>query len=202
MNVTVAWACAYMWRQIIAITAPMGHPVSQLFPSRWRIAVPPDWPAQPAEELAMGSAWYTMGTQQTLRDHTSYVLHEFRFGFPMKSLSCYRVDSGMGATWSQSWSYAAPFARSGSYPLPTRLLWSGFLLNSVVYALFLWLPLAGFVVARRALRLRRGLCPECAYPLGASPICTECGARQAAGPLVARGRIVSHPGGRRLLGSP
>ncbi len=28
---------------------------------------------------------------------------------------------------------------------------------------------------RRFLRVRRGLCPTCAYPMGESAVCTECG---------------------------
>jgi hypothetical protein len=29
---------------------------------------------------------------------------------------------------------------------------------------------------RRHSRLKRGLCPACAYPVGESGVCTECGA--------------------------
>ena len=40
----------------------------------------------------------------------------------------------------------------------------------------LWLLLPGPFVLRRFLRLRRGLCPRCAYPMGMTDTCTECGA--------------------------
>ncbi len=33
----------------------------------------------------------------------------------------------------------------------------------------------GPFVLRRFLRVRRGLCPKCAYPIGESLVCTECG---------------------------
>ena len=33
----------------------------------------------------------------------------------------------------------------------------------------------GPFVLRRFLRVRRGLCPKCAYPMGESSVCTECG---------------------------
>jgi hypothetical protein len=63
--------------------------------------------------------------------------------------------------------------------LPLRPLWPGFLLNTLFYAailgLFFFIP--GRV--RRTLRLRRGLCPVCAYPRGANDACTECGAPQS-----------------------
>jgi hypothetical protein len=51
--------------------------------------------------------------------------------------------------------------------------------------MFLIAPLAdvyliGFLIGGREpsaeCRLKRGLCPECEYPIGTSPVCTECGA--------------------------
>ena len=60
--------------------------------------------------------------------------------------------------------------------LPLRPLWPGFIINTLFYALLLWLLFFAPFAARRMLRRRRGLCEKCAYPLGVSPICTECGA--------------------------
>ena len=58
----------------------------------------------------------------------------------------------------------------------SRILWPGFAINTIFYAAMLWLLLAvpGFV--RRRIRTRRGQCPACAYPIGTSNVCTECGA--------------------------
>ncbi len=56
-------------------------------------------------------------------------------------------------------------------PIPLGVVWPGFIVNMVFYAVLLWLP---FVV-RRWGRVRRGLCPKCAYPMGESVVCTECG---------------------------
>jgi len=59
--------------------------------------------------------------------------------------------------------------------LPIQPLWMGLALNSVVFALML----SGFSLVagriRGRFRLRRGVCPSCAYPIGTSPNCTECG---------------------------
>ena len=59
--------------------------------------------------------------------------------------------------------------------LPFRPLLGGFALNTIFYAAILWLLIPGPFAFRRFLRLRRGLCPRCAYPIGASAACTECG---------------------------
>ena len=59
--------------------------------------------------------------------------------------------------------------------LPTRLLFPGFALNTLFYATLLWLLIPGPFTLRRFLRVRRGLCPKCAYPVGDSGVCSECG---------------------------
>ena len=59
--------------------------------------------------------------------------------------------------------------------LPLRPIWPGFASNTIFYAALLWLLIGALFVLRRFLRLKRGLCPKCAYPVGESPICSECG---------------------------
>ncbi len=177
VNVGVAWSCAYWWCQIIAISSPMGHRSAQLSPTPWRVTVPADWPQRPNRESASGSAWYAFVDQiSVVEGHNTYFLSEFRFGFPAKSLSCYELSSGRPSTpWSPSWSFAMELAPGGSYPLPTRPLWLGFAANTVFYATLLALLMRGPFALRRFLRVRRGLCPKCAYPMGESSICSECG---------------------------
>ncbi len=63
-----------------------------------------------------------------------------------------------------------------SQGLPWRPLWPGFAINTIFYATLLWLLIPGLFALRRFLRVRRGLCPNCAYPTGESSVCTECGA--------------------------
>lgn len=64
--------------------------------------------------------------------------------------------------------------------LPLAPLWLGMLANTILYASGLWLAwfvkaLRPFTLLRRW-RVRRGLCPACAYPMGTTDVCTECGA--------------------------
>ena len=59
--------------------------------------------------------------------------------------------------------------------LPFRPIWPGFAINTVFYAGVLWLLFAAPFALRRRRRIKRGLCPKCAYPVGASDVCTECG---------------------------
>ncbi len=59
--------------------------------------------------------------------------------------------------------------------LPLLPIWPGIAVNTLFYATLLWLLLLGRFALRRFLRVRRGLCPTCAYPIGESSVCTECG---------------------------
>jgi hypothetical protein len=48
-------------------------------------------------------------------------------------------------------------------------------INSVFYAATIWLLFVAPFALRRHLRIRRNLCLHCAYPVGVSKVCTECG---------------------------
>jgi hypothetical protein len=64
----------------------------------------------------------------------------------------------------------------GSPPhVPLRPIWPGFSVNTLFYAALLWIPIAARSRLRRMLRLRRGCCARCGYPIGKSAVCTECG---------------------------
>lgn len=60
--------------------------------------------------------------------------------------------------------------------LPLRPIWPGFAINTVFYSAILWMLFAAPRALRRKRRLKHGLCPACAYPIGSSHVCTECGA--------------------------
>ena len=59
--------------------------------------------------------------------------------------------------------------------LPLRPIWPGFAINTILYASILWVMFFTPGKVRRTIRRKRGLCRGCAYPVGASPVCTECG---------------------------
>src|SRR5262245_59506918 len=59
--------------------------------------------------------------------------------------------------------------------IPLHPVWPGFAFNTLFYAAFLWLLFAIPFAVRRRRQAKRGLCPDCGYPIGTSPMCTECG---------------------------
>jgi hypothetical protein len=62
------------------------------------------------------------------------------------------------------------------HALPLRPLWPGFAINTIFYGALVWALFALPFLIRRKLRIKRGLCPACAYPVGTNESCTECGA--------------------------
>jgi hypothetical protein len=84
------------------------------------------------------------------------------------------------------WPSEEAFAQSGKLAitsqrdsLPMVPIWPGFAINTIFYAGVLWMMFAIPGTIRRRRRLKRGLCPNCAYPIGTwgGEVCTECGAR-------------------------
>ena len=112
----------------------------------------------------------------------------FAWGWPLLSLWCeyedvevnpfitpriYRVHGGIETSLERIKlvTYGGPYARV----LPLRPIWTTFAVNTLFYAALLWGLIPGPFAMRRLIRRRRGLCPKCAYPMGESTVCTECG---------------------------
>ena len=91
-------------------------------------------------------------------------------GIPIKNVYPDRTPPGRapsGATYNDGfWDVRV---------LPVRPIWRGFAINTLFYATLLWLLICGPFALRRLLRVRRGLCPKCAYRMGESGVCSECG---------------------------
>jgi len=88
--------------------------------------------------------------------------------------SRYCVVLPLARTWakgdfaSYQWSLNPP-----ALPLcPIRM---GFAINTLFYAAILWTMFAVPLALRRRRRVKRRLCPACAYLIGTSSVCTECG---------------------------
>lgn len=109
-----------------------------------------------------------------------FVMH----GWPFRALA-FTVDNGpLGPNirTPPTYSMAVTVGTRSKGPvwLPLRPLWPGFAVNTALYAGAL-VPLSAVPGAlRRRRRIRRGLCPECKYPVGMREVCTECGANVAA----------------------
>jgi hypothetical protein len=109
---------------------------------------------------------------------------ERSIGLPLLALRCriwwWQIDSYLHIVrvdwaWHPSDQSGVVREIDGRTFLPLRPIWPGFAINTLFYAAILWLLFALPGALRRWRRIKRGLCPACAYPVGASDLCTECG---------------------------
>lgn len=68
-----------------------------------------------------------------------------------------------------------PFDPHTSSVVPLFPWWPGFILNTIFWSLVAAWIARLFRFARWGKYLSRGQCPKCKYPIGAKPVCPECG---------------------------
>ncbi len=188
VNVGVAWGCL-LWSPMIPSSPHGGEKFPKLGPgASWPTSVPGDWPLPSYGSWDYGWFMSTGGFGGYIPKDPEgrpreYGLSIFRYGVPFRALEFAALVSTDRISSSRS--FALEFAalmstdiisssRSFGF-IPLRPIWVGSALNTVFYAALVWLLFAGVSTLRRFLRVRRGLCPKCAYPMGESAVCTECG---------------------------
>ena len=121
------------------------------------------WIAEQLEEIRLGTVYAQIG--------------EHAHGWPLLSLRCdFRIRFTTPNTPVVE--FNGGLESDGRYKrvIPYHPIWPGFAINTIFYAAILWVVFFVPGKVKRTLRRRRGMCPACAYPIGTSPVCTECGA--------------------------
>ncbi len=184
VNVAVAWGCVFTAG--LTLVSPVfdsfGSPVGRILgpyvdvsSSEWRWVEAFD--ADTGQVTRFGTAFEFHDTGYHF--HTIAATDDavwlgpnitmVKCGWPfdaMTGASLLRVDLDREYCWTLR-------TNRGTYPL--QPIWPGFAINTILYAVILWLLFATPFALRRWRRMRRGLCAKCAYPVGESAVCTECG---------------------------
>jgi len=192
VNVGVAWGCA-LWRPLpLASTTAPGRCFiyedgrvawfvwSNHMQGAWHVRSTTDMRhAAPADASYLfekdDPSWkLPPWTQPRQGDPGRLVeVQDGAWGWPWVSVRMHyskAIDSIQPVVWKHQMKLKLAWERE--FILPLKPIPSAFAMNTLAYALVIWLALA----ARRSNRIRRGLCPACAYPVrGESPNCTECG---------------------------
>jgi len=175
VNIAVAWGCSIWshptnvrelsWEEALGLVTeytPPGEPVEV------------GWPVQgDGFGMSFSTSWH-LGS---LPD-----VSEGRCGWPTR---CLRMGVWIPKSNGDSAHIVNGIRLSSGKLLPLRPIWPGFAINTLFYAAIVF---AAPVKVRRRRRIKRGLCPNCAYPIGAGEICSECGQRL---PVQANASIVS-----------
>lgn len=179
LNLGVAWALAaqpYTGRGTGMVAADARARIDAAFPGAPNLLA----------SFTVGSEFESPGRRTVLclapqdgTPRTNVMLQETTAGWPLPAVEGRLHFDGRRETLH----HAFRLQTSGGGPerlIPLRPQHWGFAVNTIVWGLVAWL--AALVVRRgvghllrRRHRIRRGLCPRCGYPVGRSPVCTECG---------------------------
>jgi len=171
VNVAVAWGCAVMAPQPRASADALAQIYNNEF---W--GYPERWPNEfDTKTLGFTRTEMKLGRDSRSSDGAWLSSYRVEAGFPMVVLSG-TLHGRYHAQRILEGPHESMLAVSEAVVLPLHPVFPGFLINTLFYALLLWLLFCAPFALRRVLRRRRGLCGMCAYPVGASPVCTECGA--------------------------
>ena len=166
VNVAVAWAL------VMSSDTASGDLAA---PSHWQSRWPFESPRPNLDFIVM----YGLGSREGFAMNDQCMVWFGEAGWPSLSVSgssWHRINERALIVESINnglWRKADDELMSG---VPFQPLWPGFAINTVFYAFILWLVFAAPFALRRRRRIKRGLCPNCAYPVGTNEVCTECGA--------------------------
>ena len=190
VNVTVAWGIV-----LRSSVPPVGRPFERVSGvSAWPRPVPDDWPLPEAQKSARSWGLSELKTLANVAPMSPLPLKGtwvavgmtlFRAGWPCRSLEAdfqgrAIYDLPLQIEWRYSLTLPEPLTiirrEEARYrPLPYRPLWLGLAANTVFYAAVIWLLISGPFVLRRIIRVKRGRCVKCGYPVSESAVCSECG---------------------------
>ena len=173
VNVAVAWGC--VWRGYHKNST--AHRPTEDDIRWWYAHVPEDFPISPWEVdethdfgvngTMMFEGWDSPNFSNSMR---------IRAGLPMRALEgSIWADDSKGQVPKIEWQLM--IVLNDQRILPLYPLFPGFTINTIFYAVILWLPFAPFQL-RRYMRVKRGLCLKCGYDLrgiSGGEVCPECG---------------------------
>lgn len=200
ITIAVAWACVLQPGVVIGARQVFYDRGDAATARGWPAAVPSDWPlpTDVAEWRCTGISVRTADIfagndpKRDLKKYNYFGVTVHRAGWPFLALRCTRFSPGsidgrlipgFGSLKFQSLEAGLLYDRRrpdgvayvvGWIPLRPTL---GFVADTAFYALLLWLPNRGLLLARTLLRRRRGACLACGYSLvgAAHSVCPECG---------------------------
>ena len=192
VNVAVAWGCV-LWSGRIPDPGPF---VDISDPFAWPRDVSADWPA--AQKQTMSRSWcltllltIAHAPMQAPNPPPGTVLGwgmtVFQAGWPYRALESKHVQVNVtGGRVPLDFKPAVTLPANLQFlkvnearyrTLPLRPTWPGFAINTIFYAMLLWLMMFASFSLRRTIRRKRGHCIKCGYDLRGAEheVCPECG---------------------------
>jgi hypothetical protein len=157
----------------------------------WRVASASD---SPSDGVAALPAWGRRLFARVPSESETQTIIAIASGWPMRSfvarfdVTIEQIDFNRPPVYLVGQVHGGMVLHNGKAPssgtkrlwdsmtvLPLYPVWSGLVINTLCLASVLWLLFGAPFALRRALRMKNGQCPRCAYPVAESEVCTECG---------------------------
>jgi len=182
VNIAVAWGCAWASADTDWLIASPLHHLDDDDADWWRNHV------GPVEDTSVWRA--TTAREPGVEVHYLFWVSGSRTAIAIRVWAGWPAFCLTGARWEvyeRETSNLSPVSDWGqsikallSDVSLVEPIWPGFLLNTIFYAIIVWLLIPGPFVLRRLIRIRRGRCPKCGYDLRGQP--PEAGAGAVRGP--------------------
>jgi hypothetical protein len=197
INVAVAWGCALYSPWWFAKSWAMSSAWNDSWFAWWRA----NYPFPHVVELPR--APFSMSVIRATGIEIAHISNGAATSQMPPYVTAWRVQCGMpfasltGSRWSYShenlpefkdcegrfiefagrrtWRAEIDWILNGGRIVPFKPLWPGFAINTIFYAAIVFALFAVPGAIKRWRRIKRGLCVRCAYPLGTSGVCSECG---------------------------
>jgi hypothetical protein len=175
LNILVAGICAqFSQRPICTIAVARKVAIDKIM--KEANPTPPIWP----EFTVTGRGVTIVGRYPAIGgpyDERAAIVVHLSAGWPMRSMSAETAYNGQWTDPSprlQLFDKPGPLGNLIGREMPLTPAWPDFAVNTLFYA-----AMCGFVIVpglvRAAVRRHRHQCAACGYPIGTSPVCTECG---------------------------
>jgi hypothetical protein len=186
VNVAVAWG---YWIPRMWVSSRLIRGDEKLDPQvtleLWRQYALPHWVMPPTHGHRVSNALFRVEHveryfQPLGRTNPTFLsVSHFKYGWPCRSMHAFTYSENLKRT--EKYAIMLVIEQGDIYHERKALialmpLWPGFAINTIFYAATLWVLFFAPGTIRRIIRRKRGLCPACAYPVGTSDVCTECGA--------------------------
>jgi hypothetical protein len=181
VGASMTWALAWA----ATIWSPM-QPNGIFADRSWPEAVPPNWDDEPWQVVEHRSVGLSLSLASSGNSEWMWCQDA---GFPFSALRSSRLNTRRGFVpqlelppWFPAADadgfrlpiWAPPLA-STYRVLPVRPLWAGYALNTLLYTTVVLTAFLCSDGVRNAIRVRRGECGRCGYPLRGLGTCPECG---------------------------
>jgi hypothetical protein len=181
VNVAVAWGCAVYSERGISLDEVAINEVQILKLLNEQSPGADQWTAFDGHQRDLRGLTLTAACGIRIPSESGQFCAEnltcskFDCGWPMRLTT--KVLSAGGIQQGETKYGIGPFMviKNWQRHLPYKPILTGFAINTLLFSFVLWILLLLTFKARQWRRSCRGLCPACAYPIGTSPVCTECG---------------------------